>query len=137
VRTEVQEFRSRYPDRPIIPISVDGVLQDATLAEQTRQWLAFQDKIWLDESQDAVTQGIASEELVRRLVMAPAGRSSNAKWRWVVRVVISALIVLAVAATGFGFYARNQSREARRQQTIAETNATEAKRQQGIVPSRF
>src|SRR5215469_14034115 len=54
VRTEVETFRDRYADRPIIPISVDGALQDATLAEQTRQWLAFDDKIWLDESNDAV-----------------------------------------------------------------------------------
>ena len=129
VRTEVEEFRSRHPDRPIIPISVDGALQDATLAEQTRQWLAFQDKIWLDESQDAVAQGIATEELVTRLAMAPTGRSSNAKWRWVVRAVVAGLIVLAAVATGFGLYARKQSREAKRQQGIAEGNAAEAKRQ--------
>ena len=49
VRTEVEEFRSRHPDRPIIPISIGGALQDAKLAEQSRPWLAFDDKIWLDE----------------------------------------------------------------------------------------
>jgi hypothetical protein len=56
VRQEVEEFRSRLADRPIIPISIRGALQDATLAEQTRQWLKFDDKIWLDESNDAVAQ---------------------------------------------------------------------------------
>src|SRR5664280_2831444 len=39
VRQEVEVFRGRHADRPIIPISVDGALQDATLAEQTQQWL--------------------------------------------------------------------------------------------------
>ena len=70
MRTEVEEFRSRHADRPIIPISVAGALQDATLAEQA-QWLECKDKIWLDESDDAVTQGIASDEVVTRLAMAP------------------------------------------------------------------
>lgn len=133
VRTEVEEFRSRHADRPIIPISIDGALQDATLAEQTRQWLAFQDKIWLDESHDAVAQGIASEDLVARLAMAPVGRSSNVKWRWVIRAVVAVLAVLTVAAIGFGIDARKQSKEAQRQQGIAEMNAAEAKHQQGVA----
>jgi TIR domain len=82
VRQEVETFRSRHPDRPIIPISVGGALQDATLADQTRQWLAFDNKIWLDESHDAVAQGIASDEMVARLAMVPAGRAHVAqKWR--------------------------------------------------------
>src|SRR6516165_12477480 len=34
VRQEVEAFRGRHADRPIIPISVAGALQDATLAEQ-------------------------------------------------------------------------------------------------------
>ena len=133
VRTEVEEFRSQHPDNPVIPINVDGALQDTTLAEQTQEWLAFQNTILLDESQDAVAQGIASEELVTRLAIAPAGLSSNAKWRWLVRAVAAALIVLAVGASGFGYYALKQSREARRQQGIAETNAAEAKHQQGVA----
>ena len=161
VRQEVEQFRSRHADRPIIPISIGGALQDATLAEQTRQWLKFDDKIWLDDSEDAVAQGIASDELVTRLAMAPAGRSSNVKWRWVVRAVVAGLVVLAGAATGFGIYAKKESRiavakakealdnadeanrqkaaavksegEAKKQQGIAEENAVEAKRQQGIA----
>jgi TIR domain len=81
IRQEVETFRRRHPDRPIIPISIGGALQDAILADQTRQWLAFDDKIWLDESNHAVAQGIASDEMVARLALVPAGRSSNVKWR--------------------------------------------------------
>ena len=113
VRTEVEEFRRRHADRPIIPISVAGALQDATLAEHTL-WLQCNDKIWLDECDDAVAQGIASDEVVARLAMAPVGRSSNVKWRWIVRAVVSVLVVLTVAARGFGIYAQKQSKEAQR-----------------------
>jgi len=120
VRKEVEEFRGRHADRAIIPISVDGALQDATLAEQTQQWLQFGNKIWLDESQDAVAHGIASDELVERLVLAPAGRNSNTKWRWVVRAIISALTLLTLAAMGFAIYAKNEAR-------IAVTNARVSK----------
>ena len=48
VRKEVEAFRVRHPDRPIIPINVDGALQDPTLASQTQKWLEFGDKIWLE-----------------------------------------------------------------------------------------
>ena len=119
VRQEVEQFRSRHPDRPIIPINVAGAVQDATLAEQT-QWLQCKDKIWLDESDDAVAQGIASDELVKRLALAPAGRNSNTKWRWVVRAVVAVLVMLTVAAIGFGIYAKKEAR-------IAVTNARESK----------
>jgi WD40 repeat protein len=126
VRQEVEQFISSHPDRPIIPISIGGALQDTTLTEQTRKWLKFDDKIWLDEPEDAVAQGIASEELVTRLAMAPAGRSSNVKWRWVIRAVVAVLVVLTVVAIGFWI-------DAKRQQGIAEKDAVEAKRQQGIA----
>src|SRR6516162_4731042 len=68
VRTEVETFRSHHPDRPIIPISIAGALQDPALAETTK-WLECQDKIWLDEVDDAVTNGIASKDLVERLAL--------------------------------------------------------------------
>jgi WD40 repeat protein len=130
VRHEVEEFRRQHPDRPIIPISVDGAVQDPKLAAQTQQWLEFGDKIWLDETGDAVANGIATKELVERLASAPAARKSNVKWRWVVRAVAAVLLVLAVAATVFGIYARSGAAEAKRQQGFAERNATEAKHQQ-------
>jgi WD40 repeat protein len=119
VRTEVETFRDRYADRPIIPISVGGALRDTTLAEHTREWLKFQDKIWLDETDDAVANGIASKELVERLALAPAGRSSNVKWRWVVRAVVTVLAVLTVAAVAFGIRAQNQSRQAKARELAA------------------
>jgi WD40 repeat protein len=133
VRQEVEQFTSRHADRPIIPISIGGALQDATLAEQARQWLKFDDKIWLDDSEDAVAQGIVSDELVKRLALAPAGRSSNVKWRRVIRAIVAVLAVLTVAAIGFGIDARRQSREAKRQQGIAVANAADAKHQQGVA----
>ncbi len=97
VRTEVEEFRSRHPTRPIIPISVDGALQDPALAAEAQQWLKFQDRIWLDESREAAANGIASEALVERLAMAPARLKSNVGWRWVVRGIVASLAMLAIA----------------------------------------
>jgi hypothetical protein len=134
VRKEVEAFRGRHADRAIIPISVDGALQDKTLTVQAQEWLEFGDKIWLDETGDAVTNGIASKELVERLALAPAGRSSNTKWRWVVRAIVAVLTLLTLAAIGFGIYAQAQrgkaeksADEVMRQRDSAEKNAKEAK----------
>jgi hypothetical protein len=129
VRQEVEAFRSRHSDRPIIPISVGGALQDVALAELTRQWLPFDDKIWLDESHETVTQGIASDAIVARLAMARAGRSSNLKWRWVVRAIVAVLIILLGAATSFGIYARKESNIAIAKAKEAQENADRAEEQ--------
>jgi hypothetical protein len=139
----VEAFRGRHADRAIIPISVDGALQDKTLTVQAQEWLEFGDKIWLYETDDAVTNGIASKELVERLALAPAGRSSNTKWRWVVRAIVAVLTVLTLAAIGFGIYAQTQrgkaqksADEAMRQGDSAEKNAKEAKKQEGIAKTQ-
>ena len=97
VRKEVEEFRRRHPDRPVVPISVGGALQDPTLAGQVQEWLGFQDKIWLDESADAAETGIASSALIERLATAPTRVRSNVWWRWVVRGVVTVLAALAIA----------------------------------------
>jgi DNA-binding beta-propeller fold protein YncE len=97
VRKEVEEYRRRHPDRPVIPISVGGALLDSTLAGQAQEWLAFQDKIWLDEAADACETGIASAALIERLATAPTRVRSNVSWRRVVRGVIAVLAALAIA----------------------------------------
>jgi WD40 repeat protein len=96
VRKEVEEFRTRHPARPIVAISVDGALQDRELAARVQEWLRVDDKIWLDETNEAVERGIASEALVERLATAPTRFRSNVSWRWVVRAVVTSLALLAI-----------------------------------------
>ena len=120
VRSEVEEFHDRHPDRPVIPISVDGALQDPSLATQTQAWLHHQEKIWLDESAHAVDDGIASEALVERLALAPTRVRSNVRWRWVVRGVIGGLAVLTATSIAGWVYATRQRDEAIRQNAIAQ-----------------
>jgi hypothetical protein len=134
VRKEVEEFRKRHPDRPVIAINVGGALEDQTLAESTQTWLGYQGKIWLDESEETVETGIASDRLVDRLVTAPTRAKSNIKWRWIVRGVMA---VLAALAIGLGVAAKiaNDQREiatknektAKEQTTLAEKREKEAK----------
>ena len=71
IRTEVEEFRLRHPQRPIVPINIGGALQDPDLAAGAEAWLRFRDRIWVDESEQAGTSGIASDEVVARLASAP------------------------------------------------------------------
>ena len=61
VRSEVSEFRKHHPDRRVIIINVDGALQDPALAQGAQEWLTYRDKIWLDESAEAASAGIAAQ----------------------------------------------------------------------------
>src|SRR5438874_705435 len=79
VRKEVEEFHAFRSWRPVIPINVGGALQDPRLAATTQAWLGYQDKIWLDESDDANATGIASDDVVTRLATAPARVKANTK----------------------------------------------------------
>lgn len=103
VRKEVELFRSRHPKRPVVAINVDRALQDSELSTIAQDWLGFQDKIWLDESQEGVENGIASDALVNRLAMTPAYKKAKVRWRWVVGVVVAGLAALAIA---LGFTAK-------------------------------
>jgi WD40 repeat protein len=114
VRKEVEEFRRLQPPRPVIPISIGGALQDPTLAQRTRDWLDFQDRIWLDESEESAGAGIASARLVERLALAPTRVRSNVWWRWLIRVVVTALVALAVALAFAAKVARDQREVAER-----------------------
>ena len=97
VRTEVEEYRRRHPSRPIIPINVDGALQDPVLGPEAHAWLDFRHRIWLDESAASVSDGIASAALVDRLALAPTGARASVRWRWLVRGVMVALLLLSFA----------------------------------------
>ena len=97
VRTEVEEYRRRHPSRPIIPINVDGALQDPALGPEAHAWLDFRHRIWLDESAASVSDGIASAALVDRLALAPSGARASVRWRWLVRGVMLALLLLSIA----------------------------------------
>ncbi|MBP7790434.1 MAG: toll/interleukin-1 receptor domain-containing protein, partial [Zoogloea sp.] len=67
VRTEAEEFRQYHPTRPIIPISIEGALNDRTLLDTVCPWLNVGETIWVDDTQEAIKLGIASREVVERL----------------------------------------------------------------------
>ena len=130
VRTEVEEFRSRRPNRSVIPISVDGALQDPTLSTTSQTWLGFQDKIWLDESREAVETGIANPALIERLATAPTRVRSNSLWRWLSRTFVLVLLLLAV---GLAF--ATWRAEIARQRAVGERLAAEAQFVEASHPS--
>ena len=133
VRNEVEEFRKFYSDRPVIPINIGGALQDSALGESAQGWLSYQGKIWLDESEEAVATGIASERVVERLATAPAQARSNVRWRWVVR---GAILLLAALAIGFGITAMIANYErnvADNNQKAAQASEARAVLQAGIA----
>jgi uncharacterized protein HemX len=136
VRKEVEEFRKHHPDRPVIAINVGGALQDSTVAESVQEWLDFKDKIWLDEFEEAVERGIATEALVNRLATAPTRAKSNVKWRWVVRGVVAILAALAIGLGIVAKIASDNAKIANDNAKIARDNATEAKRQHRIALAR-
>ncbi|MCS6291011.1 MAG: TIR domain-containing protein [Nitrospira sp.] len=97
VRTEVEEFRKVRRDRPIVPINVGGALQDGELSSRVQEWLAHQGNIWINESNEAVSAGLASDDVVNRLATAPNSKKANQRWRWMTRTVFTLLAALAIA----------------------------------------
>jgi hypothetical protein len=82
--------------------------------------LRHEEKIWLDESEQAVENGIASEALVERLAQAPTRVRSNVRWRSVVSCVIAGLVILTATSVIAGLFAVRQRDEANRQNAIAQ-----------------
>ena len=123
VRNEVQEFRKQRPHRPVIAINVGGALQELTVAGSAQDWLGQHGRIWLDESEESVRMGIASEEVVTRLATAPTRAKSNVKWKWVVRCVIAMLAALAIGLGVAAKVATNNARVSLSRQLAAQSTA--------------
>ena len=75
--------------------------------------MGFDDKIWLDESQEAVDTGMASDAVVTRLAMAPTRVRSNVSWRRVVRTVVATLVLLVIGLGVTAKMARDSAARAR------------------------
>jgi WD40 repeat protein len=97
VRVEVEEFRKRNPGRPVIPISIDGALEDVGIADSANEWLQYRDKIWIDESAAAAESASVSDEVLARLATAPSSTRASLRWRRVVRLVMASLVALSSA----------------------------------------
>ncbi|ACF14667.1 WD-40 repeat protein [Chloroherpeton thalassium ATCC 35110] len=95
VRKEVEEFRKNHPKRPIIIINIGNALQQ--LSDIAAPWLQYKDKIWLDETEQAAIEGIASDEVVERLATAPTRVKSNVRWRWLMGGIIAILVALGIS----------------------------------------
>ena len=113
VRKEVETFRALHPTRPIIPISIAGALSDDTLLDAIRPWLDVRETIWLDDTREAVEQGLTSHEVVERLILAPRSRRATEWWRLTVAGVSLALIALSASSIWSGHLARVRADEAR------------------------
>jgi hypothetical protein len=96
VRIEVGEFRKARPSQPIVPINVGGALQDDELSARVSEWLPHKGNIWVDDSTEAVSGGLASDGTINRLARAPRFRKANRRWRVTVGMVMVSLVALAV-----------------------------------------
>jgi WD40 repeat protein len=127
VRAEVEEFRGRHPERPIIPISIGGAVQDPALGPTVQQWLQFAGRIWIDDTQEACDQGIVSDDAIDRLVTAPTAVRASTRWRWTVSVAFGVLALVSVAALWFAWSDRQNAALAVRNEATAVANAATAR----------
>jgi WD40 repeat protein len=98
VRQEVEVFRRDCPGRAVVPISIDGALQDESIAADAKAWLGHAGRIWIDETQQAAEAGAASDVVVNRLATAPSAVRSSTRLRWLVGATIVTLAALASVA---------------------------------------
>src|SRR5205823_6157008 len=98
------------------------------------------DDICILESAEQLAAGTPSPEVVAKLLNDfSEERRSTKRLRWIRRFAVL-LLILLMAAVGFGFYANQQrnkaeasAKEAREQESKAKTSAREANRQLGNV----
>src|SRR5262245_55855181 len=125
VRTEVEEFRKVWPSRPVVPISVGGVLQNADLSASVSEWLPYKGNIWVDDSSEAVATGLVSDGTINRLATAPKFRKANLRWRVTVVAIMAALVFLVVGlgiATKVAVDNRERAETALRRETALRLN---------------
>ncbi|HEY5139020.1 MAG TPA: toll/interleukin-1 receptor domain-containing protein, partial [Methylococcales bacterium] len=100
IRKEVEEFRRKHPKRPVIPINIDRAIEKYGLQVEAPQWFGHEGRIWLDETKEAVNEGITSPEILSRLQVAPRFTKANT---WFRRMVASIILIL-IGLTSWAVY---------------------------------
>ena len=128
LRGEVAEFRRIHPDGIIVPIGTWETLTEKDYPNSQLLPLLphLPNDICILESAEQLGKGEPSPQTVAKLLNDfSEERRSTKRLRWIRRVAVL-LLILFVAAVGFGIYASLQRKEAVRQRN-------EAKRQEGIA----
>jgi WD40 repeat protein len=131
VRKEVEEFRRKHPKRQIISINVDRAIETFGTQVAASQWLDHEDRAWLNETNDAINEGITSPEVLTRLLLAPQFTKANT-WFW--RMVIAIIFILIGLTSWAGyeaFDANHKFRDATALRLAAEGSATTAATRSG------
>src|SRR5262245_2066714 len=126
VQAEVEEFRRKHPERPVIPINIGGALQDAILGPAAEPWLRFSNKIWVDESQSAGDEGVVTDGVLERFTTAPSAMRSRTRWRRTVGAAFAVLSIVTASALWFAWSDRQNASRAARNASDAQRNAMQA-----------
>ncbi|VVN40322.1 hypothetical protein PS662_05423 [Pseudomonas fluorescens] len=132
IQTEVQLFRKHHPQRPIIPISLDGCLQ-AALAEKgvVDNWHDFEKRKFIVESFDGGASDNASLQTLNSIVASVGRLRANKKWRALVVSVVLLLLVLTVVSWRMKFAADDARDEALHKQYAANMMVVGAEQTNG------
>lgn len=120
VRKEVEEFRRTSPRRLIIPINVGHAVEKFAQQVELSKWLDHDGRIWLDETQEAVQEGISNPDVLQRLQVSHRFIRANTLFRGAVATIILALIGLACWAGYEAWDANRRFREATAMRLSAE-----------------
>ncbi|MBL8342889.1 MAG: TIR domain-containing protein [Rubrivivax sp.] len=119
VRDEVLEFRQSRPGRTIIPISFDGALRDPACDQAAQPWLAHRERIWIDETDDALAQGRPSADVVAKVAGACTAIRSTVWLRGVLVALAAVFAGLAALAAVWAVLADRAESAARGEQDKA------------------
>lgn len=107
VRKEVEAFRDKHPARPVVVINVDHAIERDGPRVNAATWLGHAERIWLDETEQAVRDGLVSPELLKRLAITPRFLRATVRLRWLVGVIILSLVSL----TGYAWAKQRESHQ--------------------------
>lgn len=132
IQTEVEQFRKCHPQRPIIPISLDGCLQ-AIAAEKTvvDNWHGFEKRKFIVETFDGGTSNTASLQTINSIIASVGRLRANTKWRVLVVSIVLLLLVLTVISWRMKFAADNARDEALHKQHAANMLVVAAEQTNG------
>ena len=111
VRREVEEFRRINPSRLVIPIDVGGAIGRFDQAGEVSTWLGHDGRIWLDEREEALSEGIANAEVIQRLQVSHRFLRVNTLLRWALATIALTLFGLTLWASYEAWDAKRKFRE--------------------------
>lgn len=133
VKKEIEAFQKLKPDHSPLIVNIDHALEKHRDSGGPQDWLNSGDKVWIDDSLDAVMAGIVTPSVISRLALSPLVLRANSWLHLTMSLIIITLVALVTIIAWKAIEASEQRDRALTEKSRSEKTLASSDFSKGIA----